>query len=458
MQRDSIDFGAMDIGKLFRKQLIPTVLGMVFSALFVITDGIFVGRGIGSDALAAVNIAAPLYVFSAGLGLMFGMGGAIIASINLSRGKGKVANINVTQAVMVSSIIMILISVFVAVFPATTARILGAPLDIIHLAKEYLVVYAIFSVFQTLLVICTFFTRIDAPKIAMWAMTVSTIINIVLDYVFIFIFQWGLPGAAAATGLGEIAGCVWLLLYLLRKSPRIRLQMPKWSKKSILLTVRNTGYIVKLGFSAFLGEASIGVMMLTGNYIFVHYLGTDGVAAFSIVCYFFPIIYMVFNAIIQSAQPIISYNYGCGFSDRVNQALKLAFKTTLATGTFFILVFSLIRKPLVSLFITDSANPAWQYAVDGIPYFASCYIFFGINVVAIGYFMSVEQAKRATLFTIMRGIVMPVICFFVLPLCLGVPGIWLSVAVAELITLSAIGISYARQKAKENGKLSTISS
>ena len=83
MQRDSIDFGSMKVGQLFCKQLFPTLLGMVFSALFVITDGVFVGRGIGSDALAAVNIAAPLFVFAAGMGLMFGMGGAIVASINL---------------------------------------------------------------------------------------------------------------------------------------------------------------------------------------------------------------------------------------------------------------------------------------------------------------------------------------------------------------------------------------
>ena len=102
MQRDSIDFGSMKVGQLFCKQLFPTLLGMVFSALFVITDGVFVGRGIGSDALAAVNIAAPLFVFAAGMGLMFGMGGAIVASINLARGKERVANINATQATLVS--------------------------------------------------------------------------------------------------------------------------------------------------------------------------------------------------------------------------------------------------------------------------------------------------------------------------------------------------------------------
>lgn len=104
--KDSIDFGSMEIPKLFRKLLIPTVLGMVFSAVFVITDGIFVGQGIGSDALAAVNITAPLFLISTGIGLMFGVGASVVASIHLSQGKLKTARINVTQAVVVSSLFL----------------------------------------------------------------------------------------------------------------------------------------------------------------------------------------------------------------------------------------------------------------------------------------------------------------------------------------------------------------
>lgn len=434
MQRDSIDFGSMKVGTLFRKQLVPTVLGMVFSALFIITDGIFVGRGIGSDALAAVNIAAPLFVFAAGVGLMFGMGGAIVASINLSRNKEKVANINATQATLVSLLVMLSVSLLVIAFPAQAARLLGAPDDLMLLAREYLIAYAAFAVFQTLLSVLTFFVRIDGPNVAMWCMTTSTIINIVLDYLFIFVFKWGLTGAAVATGIGEVVGVAMMVIFLLRYSPRIKLGKLKLSRKSLMLTVRNSGYIVRLGFSAFLGEAAIAVMMLAGNYVFVRYLGTNGVAAFSIVCYFFPIIFMVFNAVIQSAQPIISYNYGCEAYERSRQALKLAIWTTVGLALFFDLVFTLFREPIVSLFISDHTNLAWQIAVDGIPFFATGYLFFGINVVAVGYLMSVERTGKATFYTLLRGVILPVACFFVLPLWLDVKGIWLAVAVAEGIT------------------------
>lgn len=98
--RDSIDFKTMNIPKLFRKLLIPTVLGMIFNAIFIITDGIFVGKGIGSDALAAVNITAPLFLINTGVALMFGIGASVVASVHLSQGKAKVARINVTQAIM----------------------------------------------------------------------------------------------------------------------------------------------------------------------------------------------------------------------------------------------------------------------------------------------------------------------------------------------------------------------
>ncbi|MDL2255901.1 MATE family efflux transporter [Parabacteroides sp. OttesenSCG-928-G06] len=443
----------MKIGTLFRKQLVPTVLGMVFSALFIITDGVFVGRGIGSDALAAVNIAAPLFVFAAGLGLMFGMGGAIVASINLSRNKEKVANINATQSVIVSSLIMLAVSLVVILFPVQTARMLGAPDDIIGLAAEYLVAYAVFAVFQTLLSVLTFFVRIDGPNVAMWCMTISTIINIVLDYLFIFVFKWGLTGAAVATGIGEVVGVALMIVFLLRYSPRIKLGKLKLSRKSLMLTARNSGYIIRLGFSAFLGEAAIAVMMLAGNYVFVRYLGTNGVAAFSIVCYFFPIIFMVFNAIIQSAQPIISFNYGCNAYDRSKYALKLAIWTTVGVALLFQFIFTAFREPIVSLFINDPGNEAWQIAVSGIPFFASGYLFFGINVIAVGYLMSVERTGIATFYTLLRGILLPLVCFFTLPLWLGVKGIWLAVAVAEGITTCFILSGFFVRKRQESANI-----
>lgn len=159
--KDSIDFGSMEIPKLFRKLLIPTVLGMVFSAVFVITDGIFVGRGIGSDALAAINITAPLFLISTGVGLMFGVGASVVASIHLAQGKVKAARINVTQAVAVSSLLLAAYSFLITSCAREVALLLGSSERLLPLAVEYMHWFAPFLPFSALLSSGMFFIRLD---------------------------------------------------------------------------------------------------------------------------------------------------------------------------------------------------------------------------------------------------------------------------------------------------------
>lgn len=309
----------MSVGKLFTKQLFPTLLGMVSSALFTVVDGIFVGRGIGSDAMAAVNITAPLAMITAGVGLMFGMGGGILASINLSRGKNKVANINITQSTVTLIVVGAVMTLLLTLFTPQAAALFGSDAYLMDMAVEYMFWFSVSIPFTVMVVALPFFTRLTNPNISMWAMVTATVINIVLDYVFIFVSEWGLFGAAVATDIGEAAGAIIMLAYLFRRRIAVRFTRLKMSVKSLRLTLRNVWYMVRLGFSSCLSEIALAIMVISGNFVFMHYLGADGVAAYSVVCYLFPIIFMVFNSIVQSAQPIISYNYGCGQMTRPAQ-------------------------------------------------------------------------------------------------------------------------------------------
>lgn len=445
-RRDSIDFGSMDIAKLFRKLLIPTVLGMVFSAVFVITDGIFVGKGVGSDALAAVNITAPLFMITTGIGLMFGVGASVVASIHLSQGRRKAANINITQALGVSALLVLVMSALCCLFLEPVGRLLGSSERLLPMVMEYMTWYVPFLVFYVLLNAGMFFIRLDgAPTYAMGCNAVAAVINIGLDYLFIFVFGWGLMGAALATSLGTMTGGILILVYLVRYSRTLALYRLKLSRKSWQLTVRNVGYMMKLGSSAFVSEASIAVMMFLGNYVFIRHLGEDGVAAFSIVCYFFPIIFMVYNAIAQSAQPIISYNFGTGRRERVLKTFRLSVWTALLCGLFFFGMTTWYNHEIVSLFI-DPGYAAYELAVQGIPYFAVGYLFFAFNMVGIGYFQSIERARRATIITLLRGVVFMGIGFLGLPPLLGVRGIWLAVPLAELLTLLYILGIYLQER------------
>ncbi|MDH6303722.1 putative MATE family efflux protein [Parabacteroides sp. PF5-5] len=451
MQRDSLDFKTLAVGKLFTKQFFPALLGMISAALFTVVDGIFVGRGIGSDALAAVNIAAPIAMISAGIGLMFGMGGGILSSINLSRGKPKVANINVTQATSVLLIFVLIMTLLLTLFPHKAATLCGSDDYLLPMAVEYLFWFALSIPFLVLTVSLPFFVRQTNPNYAMWAMLIATVINIVLDYIFIFIFEWGLFGAAVATGIGEAVGAIMLFVYLLYPSVMVRFAKLKMSSKSILLTMRNTWYILKLGISSCLSEITLAIMAITGNYVFMHHLGADGVAAYSIICYLFPIIFMVFNAMVQSAQPIISYNYGCGQMERSNQATRLSLTYAIVFGLFITALFSFYANGIVSLFLPEKTGNAWEYAAFGLPLFAIDYVFFGINIITIGYYTSIERVKRAIGLTILRGI-LPVLFFFCLPLWFGVTGIWLSVATGDFATTVIIVILLLKDKAYTYGR------
>lgn len=450
MQRDSLDFKSMSVGKLFTKLLVPTIMGMAASALFTVVDGIFVGNGIGSDAMAAVNISAPIFMIITGVGLMFGMGGGILTSINLSQGKKKVANINFTQSVIALVFISLVMTLLLTIFPHKIATLFGSDEYLMDMVVEYLFWFSISLPFTVLVVALPFFIRLTNPKISMWAMLAAIVVNIILDYLFIFVFKWGLFGAAIATDIGEFVGAAIMIVYLFRHSIAIRFVWLKLSVKSLLLTLRNVGYMIKLGFSVFLSEITISVMIISGNYVFMDYMGADGVAAYSVICYLFPIIFMVFNATVQSAQPIISYNYGCGQMKRSDNALRLSMLFTLAFAFSIMLLFICFTRSIVTLFIPDTASAAWGYAVAGLPLFATDYLFFGINIIIIGYYTSIERLRRAISLTVLRGI-LPVVFFFTLPLLLDVNGIWLAVAAGDITTTVVIVILLIVDKVRKNG-------
>ena len=193
MMQDSIDFGTMNIPKLFRMMFIPTLLGMILSATINIADGIFVGRGVGNDALAAVNIVAPFFMLATGIGLMFGVGASIVASIHLSHQKVKVANINITQALSVSLCIMLSLSLLVMTFRAEVALLLGSSEQLLPSVLEYMNWIVPFLAFYMLLNIGLFIIRLDgSPTYAMLCSAIPAVIYLTLDYIFVFPLHWGL--------------------------------------------------------------------------------------------------------------------------------------------------------------------------------------------------------------------------------------------------------------------------
>lgn len=452
MKNNRLDFKNMGVGKLFARQLFPALLGMVASALYVVVDGIFVGRGVGSDAIAAVNINNPIMTLVSGIGLMFGMGGGVLASLALSRGKRSVANRILMQTVSVSVLFSCILTLILCLFPYEAGIMLGSDEYLLDMVVEFLFWYALCFPFMVLMNALPFFIRLSNPNIPMWALAIGAILNVVLDYIFVFPLGWGLFGAAIATGIGQTVAALIMIVYLFRKDITVRFIRMRFKFRAVLTALRDIWYMTCLGFPVFLSEVTVSIMGISGNYAFMEYLGPNGVAAFSIVCYLFPVVFMVFNATIQSAQPIISYNYGCGLLHRSKQALRYAIY--FATGFALTMTILFIFKSgiVVDLFIPDTSNPAWEYASYGLPYFAVDFVFFGINTIVIGYFMSIENLRMAIVLTVTRGI-LPVLCFWLLPQLMGNKGLWLSVAAADILTTAVIVVIYCINRSGCKSKL-----
>lgn len=453
MSDDAIDFGTGEVGVLFRRLFFLTLLGMLGMSAVTAIDGIFVGHCVGSDGIAAINIVIPVLMLLTGIGLMVGSGCSVVASIHLARGKVKVARLNVTQALLAVTVVAVVLTCAMLADAAGTARVLGASEELLPLVVDYMVWYVPSWVFMVWTAVALFVIRLDgAPRMAMACSLVTALLNVVLDWLFMFPLGWGVMGAALATSLSTVAGGVMAIGYLLFAARRLRVVRLKMSAKSMRLTVRNIGYQCRVGLSALLGEATMAVLMFTGNLVFMHYLGDDGVGAFGIICYYAPFIFMVGNAIAQSAQPIISYNFGLGDLARTRQAEKVALATAAICGLTVTGAFSLLPQSLVGLFVPLDCAAA-GIAVEGMPLFATGFVCFIFNLTAVGYFQSVERMLPATVFALMRGVVLLVPSFVVMPLMFGTRGIWLAMPVAEGLTAVAVIAFYFYGRARDRGKV-----
>ncbi len=436
--RDSIDFGTMKIPKLFAKLFVPTLLGLLSGALLNLADGAFVGRGVGSDALAAINITAPMYLVCAGLALMFGSGVAIVASIHLSQNNNKAADINVTQALFYSSVLMAAVIALILVFPDRICMLLGGSERLAPYVREYFYTASPGLIGLMILYEGLFILRVDgAPKIAMAAQVTSSVLNILLDYIFVFPLQMGIGGAGLATSISEFIGAAIVLVYLARFSNKIHFYPLKFTRTSMHLTFRNLGYMTGLGLPSFIGEFGISMVIIVGNYMFMGMLHEEGVAAYSVICYLLPLIFMFANSISQSALPIISYNHGLGNKERVGNTLKFALAASVALSMLIGLFCVFNADMLVGIFLENSEE-AWKIAVKGLPVFAIGIPFFTLNIVFIGYEQCIENARAATVFTLLRSLIFVLPCFLLLPRLIGTPGLWLSVPTAEALTLVVI--------------------
>lgn len=448
LNRDKIDFENTNIGRLFTMLLMPTLMGLIFGALLNVADGIFVGKGVGSNALAAVNVAAPIYLLASATSLMFGTGVSIIAAVHMSHRNYKAANINVTQAFAVPSLLMLLLGIVIYAFAPQLCYLFGGSAELEPLVVTYLRYICPIPLFSVFFFVGAFVIRLDgSPRYAMICNIIPSLLNIFLDWLLVFPLDMGLKGAAMATSISMMVGAVMAMCYFTRFAHVIRLYKVKTSRTSLYLTARNISAMIKLGLATFIGDTAITFMIIAGNYMFMKNLHEDGVAAWSVCCYLFPLVFMFGSAVVQSQLPIISFNHGLGRQDRVNSTFRISVGSTAICGAMLITCCILGCKQILGLFLDEESEP-FHIATEGFPTYSIGFLFFSLNIVVIGFYQSLGLAKESNLFMLLRGLILLIPSFVLLPECFGTRGLWLAVPASEFITLSIIAVCTFTQRRK----------
>lgn len=416
-----------NIKKIFFKYLIPSVGGMMGISLYVLGDTMLIGRGLGSQGLAALNISIPLINVLNGLGLLFGIGGATFLSRSRGQNKGHKTNDIFTMAIIMAIIAGLVLTLLRVFFLDELCYFLGASDATFQMSREYLGVLLAFSVPFILNSTLTVLVRNDgAPKLAMWAMLTGSIVNVILDYVFIFEFNWGMGGGAFATIISPILGLVILSTHFIRKNNKMKLIIPQWD-------LRMTKRILANGSASFIVELSAGLVIFAFNKVILGITGDLGVSAYSIIANVSLIFTAIFIGIGQAIQPIVSFNYGAGKMDRVYEAVRFAIYWALGAGVFFYAIGLLFPEFLVSLFTKENSD-LMAMTVRGIRIYFVSFILMGVNIVMTTYIQSKEHARVSMIISLTRGFGLILVFLIVLPKYFAIDGVWLTLPVAEILT------------------------
>ncbi|WP_226671113.1 MATE family efflux transporter [Metabacillus litoralis] len=425
------------VKKVFLKYFFPSLLGMMLMSINILIDGVFVGNGVGAEALAGVNLAMPVFSLIFSISLWIGIGGGTLYSIYSGEEKMAKARSVFSLGVASALVPLLIIGVFGYLNVEAIANVLGANSDTLFHTVEYLTVLFLFGWLMALQQLLSIFVRNDgSPTLSMVALGVTAIVNIGLNYYMIFILKLGVFGAALATVLASVGGLLVLMLHFLKKHSNLRQLSFQWSWKML-------GGIFSIGFPSFLAEAGTLVFVVGYNLAIVGLHGTEGVAAFSVVNYLHGFMFLSFFGIEAALQPMISYYHGAKKSDRIKETVKIGEKTSFILGCSLLLIGLFAAPLLVSLFGLES-NEVRKLAVDGIRLFFIGYLFLGFNFVYMTYFQSIMKIRPSITIILLRSFVFILLLLWLLPKFMGIAGVWLALPLAEMI-VAILLVSFSRK-------------
>ena len=424
--------------KQFKKFVFPSIGAMWFFSLYTMVDGAFVGRGLGPKALAGVNISMPYISLLFALAILISVGSSNIIAYYRGRNEEKVANGYFTLSLVLITLLGLGLGALAFFNLDFLLRFLKAQGEVYTFAYDYLRVIVPFSVFFMLAYNLEILVKADGnPKLSVKVGIIASLTNIVLDYLFVFVFDYGIKGAAFATGISQVLGtCIYLGHFLFANA---NLKFRKINASFVHIFK-----IIKTGIPEALTELSIGFTTFSYNYSIIKYLGLDYITTYSIIMYVNNLVINTMIAINQGSQPLVSYHKGQENTSSLRELFYLMVRTSLIFGGLFFVLCLVFSKTIVGIFIDQGNAELFSYSVAKLRIFSLGFIITGLSIVASGYLTASKHPREGLIVSILRGYINISLALFILPKIFGPEYIWMATIVSELVTLLMVTFIFVR--------------
>lgn len=418
----------------------PSIIMMIFTSIYGVVDGLFVSNYVGKTPFAAVNLIMPFLMIMGAVGFMFGTGGSAVVSQALGEGKPDKANQYFSMMVYVvieSGIVLTLVGLL---FLRPIAAAFGASGEMLDNCVVYgRIILCTLTVFMLQNVFQSFLVTAERPQLGLAVTVAAGVTNMLLDFIFVAVFRWGIIGAAAATAASQLIGGLVPLIYFLR---------PNTSKLHLVKTKLNAHILGKTcinGSSELMTNISMSLVNILYNFQLMHYIGEDGVAAYGIIMYVSFIFAAIFIGYSIGSAPIIGYHYGAG-----NHAeLKSLFRKSLCLITLWNIILTalaiLTAQPLAKIFVGYDIGLT-ELTTRALALYSLSFLFMGYNIFGSAFFTALGNGVVSAAISFLRTLLFQIAAVLILPLLLGIDGIWLAIVVAELLALIITVYFFVKKK------------
>lgn len=420
----------------------PSIIMMVFTSIYGVVDGLFVSNFAGKTAFASINLVMPFVMILGGIGFMIGTGGTALVSKVLGEGKKEKANEIFTMMIIFTLLLGALLSVIGVISMPWVSKFLGATEEMMadcvlygRIVTGFTVAFMLQNVFQSFLIAA------EKPKLGLLATVLAGITNMALDAIFIIVFKWGVAGAAIATGLSQCVGGIFPLIYFLRKnSSLLRLTKTKLEIKPILNACGN-------GSSELMSNISSSVVSMIYNFQLMKYVGEDGVSAYGVLMYVQFIFVAIYIGYAIGCAPITGYHFGARNHNELKNMLRKSSFLSAVSGVVLTILAIALSSPLAKLFVGYDKE-LYELTRHAFRLFAYSFLLAGFNIFTSSFFTALNNGAVSAAISFMRTLIFQTSSVLILPIFLGVDGIWWAITVAEFFAfiLSLIFLFAKRKK------------